>query len=244
MRTLSLVVVSFMVSTALSAQKWIPANTEYFHHQPEIVTPGESCSDAPSDAIILFDGTNLDMWQSEDGGKAEWKIEDGALVVTAGKGVILTKGYYGDCQLHVEWSSPIPEEGQASQGRGNSGVFLQSKYEVQVLDNYDNKTYSNGQAGSIYKQTPPLVNVCRKPMEWQSYDILYRAPRFGVNGVLDEPARITVLHNGVVVQFNTEIKGTTEFIGWPKYEVHGLLPLKLQDHGNPVRYRNIWIREL
>lgn len=243
MRKLTLLAIFATVAASAYSQDWKPGNTEYFHHQPEIITPGDGTS-APSDAILLFDGTNFDEWTDAKGEAPKWVIEDGAMHPVKGSGSILTKRNFGDCQLHIEWRSPEPQEGQNSQQRGNSGVFMQRKYEVQVLDNYDNPTYSNGQAGSIYKQHAPLVNACRKPGEWQTYDIIYKAPVFGVNGVLEKPATVTVIHNGVLVQNHVEIKGTTEYIGWPKYEVHGLLPIELQDHSNPVSFRNIWIREL
>ncbi|MBX2921498.1 MAG: DUF1080 domain-containing protein [Chitinophagaceae bacterium] len=219
--------------------------TEYWDPQVRIITPGKTASDAPSDAIVLFDGKDASKWKSQkDGGEVRWKIEDGALVVARGTGGIQTREGFGDCQLHIEWRTPAKVEGE-SQGRGNSGIFLMGKYELQVLDNYNNRTYSNGQAASIYKQTPPLVNASRKPGEWQTYDILFTAPQFYADGSLKSPARITVFHNGVLVQNNTTIWGATQYIGTPNYEPHGALePLALQDHGNPVAFRNIWIRPL
>lgn len=243
MKKLFIVALAVVATGKAYSQDWTPANTEYFHHQPVIVTPGDGTS-APSDAIVLFDGTNLDEWTNGKGEAPGWVIEDGAMHLVRGAGEIVTKRNFGDCQLHVEWKSPQPQDGQHGQGRGNSGIFLQRKYEVQVLDSYENPTYSNGQAASIYKQHPPLVNATRQPGEWQTYDIIYKAPVFGINGVLEKPATVTVIHNGVLVQNCVEIKGTTEYIGWPKYEVHGLLPIAIQDHGNPVSFRNIWIREL
>ena len=162
---------------------------------------------------------------------------------TVGKGDISTKKEFGDFQLHVEWSAPEEVKGE-SQGRGNSGIFLQDRYELQVLDNYKNRTYANGQAGSIYKQHRPLVNAMRKPTEWNTYDIIYTAPRFKEDGSLFSPAQVTVLHNGVLVQNDVDLKGPTEYIGLPEYKAHGKAPISLQDHGNPVQYRNIWIREL
>jgi hypothetical protein len=178
-----------------------------------------------------------------DDSAVKWGLADNAMTVVKGTGGIKTKRTFGDCQLHVEWRTPAEVVG-TGQGRGNSGIFLQSRYELQVLDNFGNETYSNGQAGSIYKQSMPLVNACRPPGEWQTYDVIYTAPRFNADGVKVASAHITVLHNGVLVQNNTEIKGTTEYIGLPKNSKHGKAPIMIQDHSNPVSYRNIWIREL
>ena len=233
----------FFSLTSFAQSKKTPESTELWEPVPPIVTPGEGTS-APSDALILFDGTNLNEWTNAKGDVAGWTVADGCFTVKPGTGIIKTKRGFGDCQLHIEWRSPVEVKGEG-QGRGNSGIFLQDRYEVQVLDSYDNKTYSNGQAGSIYKQSIPLVNACRKPGEWQVYDIIYQSPRFSENGRIAVPARITVLHNGVVIQNNVEIRGTTPFIGLPEYIPHGMKePLSLQDHGNLVSYRNIWIREL
>ena len=224
-------------------QKWPPELTEVWEPIPEVVTPGESVNTAPSDAIVLFDGTNSNEWVStNDKGPIGWKLEEGAMTVVGGKGNIQTKREFGDVQLHIEWRAPKEVVGEG-QGRGNSGVFLQARYEVQVLDNYNNRTYSNGQAGSLYKQSMPMVNACRPPGQWQSYDIIYMAPHFS-NGQVIRPATITVFHNGVLIQNNYELKGNTPYIGLPKYVAHGKGPLMLQDHGNPVSYRNIWVREL
>lgn len=218
-----------------------PEMTEQWEPEPEVVTPGKDGA-APSDAIVLFDGKDLSKWKAKgsDAG-AGWPVTDGFF--TAGKGDISTKEEFQDFQLHIEWSAPEKVEGEG-QGRGNSGIFLQDRYEVQILDSYENRTYSNGQAGSIYKQYPPLVNAMRKPGDWNTYDIIYTAPRFKEDGSLFSEARVTVLHNGVVIQNNAVIRGTTEYIGLPKYKEHGKGPISLQDHGNPVRFRNIWIREL
>src|SRR5262249_31589191 len=211
---------------------------------PPIVTPGSQGA-PPSDAVVLFDGKDLSQWQQQkDGAPAKWSVADGAFTVVKGAGDIQTRRGFGDCQLHIEWRTPAQVEGEG-QGRGNSGVFLQGRYEVQVLDSYNNVTYSNGQAASLYKQHIPLVNASRKPGEWQSYDIFYRAPRFAASGGVTAPAYVTVLHNGVLVQDHVELKGGTVYIGTPKYGKHGAKePLLLQDHGNPVSYRNVWIREL
>jgi hypothetical protein len=220
-----------------------PESTELWAPVPPVVTPGE-CTAAPSDAIVLFNGTDLSEWTNEKGEAAGWTLADGCVTVMPGTGSIKTKRGFGDCQLHIEWRAPAAVNGEG-QGRGNSGVFLQDRYEVQVLDCYNNRTYSNGQAGSIYKQSIPLVNASKKPGEWQTYDIIYQAPRFSDNGRVAIPARITVLHNGVLIQNNFEIQGPMTFIGLPEYVPHGMKePLSLQDHGNPVSYRNIWIREL
>ena len=205
--------------------------------KPPIVRPGKTNADPPSDAIVLFGGKDLSAWKNGD----RWKIEDGAAIV--GGGEIETKQEFGDCQLHIEWSSPVPARGE-SQGRGNSGVFLMGRYELQVLDSYDNETYYDGQASAIYKQTPPMVNATRPPGEWNAFDIVWTAPRFKDDGSLESPAYITVLHNGVLTLNHFALLGTTPFDSAPKYEKHGKGPIRLQDHGNPVRYRNIWIREL
>lgn len=225
------------------------AKTEFWEPVPKLVTAGKTSADAPSDAIVLYNGKDVAQWQKEKGGAPGWKIEkDGALTVVKGSGNIATKQGFGDCQLHIEWREPAAIAG-ASQSRGNSGIFFMGRYELQVLDSYNNPTYVNGQAGSIYKQHVPLVNASRKPGEWQSYDVIFTAPRFFSDGKLQSPATITVLHNGVLVQNHVTIKGHTEWIGQPKYEAHSEKePLVLQDHGmdggNPMSYRNIWIREL
>lgn len=226
----------------INAQQMDPKLTEVWEPEPRVVTPGTATA-PPSDAIVLFDGSNFDEWTHLDGSAVKWKLEDGAMTVVAKAGDIKTKREFGDCQLHVEFRTPAKVESEG-QGRGNSGVFLQSRYEVQVLDSYNNRTYSNGQAGSIYKQHPPLVNACRPPGEWQTYDIIFTAPRFNKDGIRIAPGRITVLHNGVLVQNNVELKGTTEYARMPLNIAHGAAPIQLQDHDNPVSFRNIWIREL
>ncbi|MGX5818865.1 3-keto-disaccharide hydrolase [Chitinophaga lutea] len=225
------------------AQQGKPEETEVWTPVPAVVTPGSTAANAPSDAIVLFDGKDLSKWESEKGGAVPWTVADGAMTVSPRKGGIKTKDSFEDFQLHIEFRTPSVVKGEG-QGRGNSGIFLQSFYELQVLDNYNNKTYSNGQAGSLYKQSIPLVNACRKPGEWQSYDVIWTAPRFNADGSLKSPARATVLHNGVLVQNNTELLGKTLYIGKPFYEKHGAMPLTLQDHGDLVSYRNIWIRKL
>lgn len=202
----------------------------------------------PSDAVVLFDGKGLDKWEAVKGGAAGWTVVGDAVEVKAGAGDIRTKASFCDVQLHVEWQTPTtvtgkdgkPLEGQA---RNNSGVFLQERYEVQVLDSYKADTYTNGQAGSVYKQSVPLVNATKAPGEWQTYDIIYTAPKFD-GKALKSPGYVTVLHNGVLIQNHVEIKGPTAWIGKPPYEAHGCAPIKLQDHGNPVKFRNIWVRGL
>jgi hypothetical protein len=217
--------------------------TEVWEPVPAVVTPGHSGA-FPSDAIVLFDGSDLSEWAAEEGGDAGWRVEDGAMTVVPGSGSIVTRRGFGDIQLHIEWRSPAEIRGEG-QGRGNSGVYFMELYEIQVLDSFDNGTYSNGQAGAIYKQHVPLVNASRGPGEWQSYDIVFVAPRFDAGGALVSPAYMTAFHNGVLIQNHAELRGPTEWIGVPEYEVHAdRLPLLLQDHGNPVSYRNIWVREL
>lgn len=205
--------------------------------EPPIVTPGKTDADPPSDAVVLFDGKDLSAWE----GGNKWKVEDGVAIVHGGD--ITSKQSFGDCQVHIEWSAPVPATGEG-QGRGNSGVFLMDRYELQVLDSYDNATYFDGQASAIYKQTPPMVNATRPPGEWNTYDIIWTAPRFKDDGTLKSPAYVTVVHNGVVTLNHFELKGNTPFNEIPKYTAHGKAPIHLQDHGNPVRYRNIWVREL
>lgn len=211
--------------------------------RPRVVTPGDQPGKPPSDATVLFDGSNLDAWQSAKGGPAGWKIENGYMEVLAGSGDIATKRKFGDYQLHVEFSEPSPPAGK-SQGRGNSGVFLAGLYEVQVLDSYDNITYADGEASAIYGQTPPLVNASRPPGQWQSYDIVFESPRFA-DGKVTSPGYVTVLHNGVVTQNHTALLGPSVHHALPTWKPHGPeMPLLLQDHRMPVRFRNIWIRPL
>lgn len=245
---------AFTFAVNISFAQGDPKLTEVWKPEPAKVTAGKTNTDAPSDAIILFGGKNLDEWVStKDTTKpAGWEVKSNAITVKKGTGNIQTKKLFTDYQLHIEWKIPKVISG-SGQARGNSGVFLAATgpgdegYEIQVLDNYENKTYVNGQAASIYKQTIPLVNACKKPGEWQSYDIIWTAPRFNEDGTIKTPARITALHNGVLVQNNTEVKGTTVYIGQPYYKKHGGAPIKLQDHGDPsepISYRNIWVREL
>ncbi len=216
--------------------------------RPRIVTPGETFSQnapAPSDAQVLFDGKDLSQWRSDKGQAAEWKVEHGYLEVVAKKGNIVTKDEFGDFQLHFEFATPEKVQGH-SQGRGNSGVFIQGVYEVQVLDSYDNPTYADGQAGAIYGQYPPLVNPIKKPGTWQSYDIIFEAPQFDQAGKLTKKAAVTALLNGVVVQHKKEYMGPTQHKETTSYDKVKFTrgPIALQDHGNPMRFRNIWIRPL
>ena len=241
---LSILAICSIVSSVAQSNDDAPKLTEVWEPIAAIVKPGKTAQDAPSDAIVLFGGKDLSAWQNSDKKPAEWIVGDGAMTVKKGTGMIHTKQAFGDCQLHIEWRAPAEVVGE-SQGRGNSGIFLMGVYELQVLDNFNNRTYSNGQAGSIYKQLIPLANACREPGEWQTYDVIFTAPRFSDNGRLQSAARITVIHNGVLVQNNATLWGATEYIGIPQYKKHGLKePMSLQDHGNPVSYRNIWIREL
>lgn len=217
---------------------------------PPVVNPGtastpDKAGQPPSDAVVLFDGKDLSQWCDMDGKPTKWIVRDGYMECVRGSGFIRTLQNFGDCQLHVEWATPSPAHGEG-QGRGNSGVFLgRDRYEVQVLDSYGNKTYADGSAASVYGQYPPLVNVCRPPGEWQAYDILYTAPRFDAAGKLLSPTRLTVFQNGVLVQNNVELTGPTSWLERAPYSPHPeKQPLCLQDHGNPVRYRNIWVREL
>lgn len=228
-------------------EKMTAGMSEYWTPQPRVVTPGDiKTNTAPSDAIVLFDGKDLSKWENSDGKAAGWDVHDGVVTVNKKNGDIRTKENFGSFQLHLEWSAPKGIEG-TSQSRGNSGVYLQGMYEIQVLDNYQNETYVDGMVGSIYKQTPPLVNVMRKPGDWNVYDIIYTAPVFKEDGSYLYRPRVTLIQNGVVLQNNTEILGTTEYIGFPRVVKHGDGPILLQAHGDPsipISYRNIWIRKL
>ena len=219
--------------------------TEVWEPEPPMVIPG-AAGGPPSDAVVLFDGTDLSAWQAPDGEAAGWAVDEdeGTFTVVPDTGNIATTLGFGDVQLHVEWRTPAVVRGR-SQDRGNSGVYLQSRYEVQVLDSYENRTYSNGQAGAIYKQHIPLVNASRAPGAWQTYDIIFMAPRFRADGSVERPATMTVLHNGILIQNHATLTGSSANVGEAKYEAHGAKePLLLQDHDHPVSYRNIWVREL
>ncbi len=212
---------------------------------PKVVTPGEAPWDPPSDAIVLFDGKDLAQWKQSNSQPAQWKVENGYMEVVKGRGSIITRQPFGDCQLHIEWASPLAAVGR-DQGRGNSGIKFMGQYEVQVLDTYKdtNATYADGQAGAVYGQYPPLVNVCKAPGQWQTYDIVFRRPILDIDGKVIRPAYITAFQNGVLIQDHEEILGNTSGKS-RSYKKHGEKePLMLQDHGHPVRYRNIWIREL
>lgn len=206
--------------------------------EPPIIDPGPP-GGPPSDAVVLFDGKDFSKWN----GAERWVIEDGSAVPRGGHG-LTSKDSFGDCQLHVEWATPKKVSGEG-QGRGNSGIYMMKRYEIQILDSYNNKTYFDGQAAAIYKQSPPMVNACRKPGEWQTYDIIFNAPRFDAQGNLKKPAYVTVLQNGVIVQNHTKILGSTFYEQPPKYEAHAAKePIFIQFHGNPVRFRNIWVRPI
>ncbi len=225
-----LVFVSFSVAQAdeyLNGITW---------EEPKQVTFDEN--GVPSDAVVLFNGKDVSAWNNAE----NWKVVDGAMV--SGKGSIKSKESFGDCQLHIEWSAPTPPSGNG-QGRGNSGVFFMDTYEIQVLDSFENKTYFDGQAGAIYKQTPPQVNATIAPGEWNVYDVIWTAPRFNEDGTLKSPAYITAMHNGVLILNHFELKGDTPYHRPPHYQKHAeRLPFRIQDHGNPVRFRNIWVREI
>lgn len=224
-----------------------PEETEVYKPVPPVVRPNGSFNGPPSDAIILFNGGNLDNWiSSRDSTNAKWQVNpDGSMIVGNKTGDIQTVQNFGSIQLHLEWKSPADIQGKG-QSRGNSGVFLQGLYEVQILDNNDNDTYVNGQVGSIYKQHTPLAMASMPSGEWNTYDIIYHAPEFNGNGVKTKSGTITVLHNGILIQDHVEIKGTTPYVGWPKNPPHGKGPIRLQDHGDNSRvsFRNIWVREL
>lgn len=223
-----------------------PEETEIWEPRVPVVIPALN-NKAPSDAIVLFDGANFDQWVNvKDSTAVNWILnEDGSMTVKDQSGSIQTKGNFGSLQLHIEWRSPVKIQGE-NQSRGNSGVYLQKRYELQVLDNNDNDTYVNGQVGSIYKQSIPLVMASSPTGEWNTYDIIFHAPEFDVKGIKTISGTMTVLHNGVLIQDHYELKGTTEYIGWPKNKAHGKAPIMLQDHGDNSRvsYRNIWAREL
>ena len=252
--TIVLTLSVFSFSSALGqGTKPRPEDTEVWTPVPRIVTPGRSDGAPPSDALVLFDGRNLDEWVSvKDHSPAQWTVANGALTVNKSTGNIETKRSFSNYQLHIEWRIPEGITG-SGQARGNSGIFLASTgpgdegYEIQILDSYENTTYVNGQAAAIYKQYPPLVNAMRKPGEWQTYDIIWTAPTFREDGSMATPAAVTAFHNGVLVQNHVVLKGATVYIGAPSYRRHGAAPIKLQAHGDPsppISFRNIWVREL
>lgn len=243
MRKVLFSLIVIITATNLNAQMK-PEETEDWSNEPEIVTPG-SFNRPPSDAIILYQGIrDVSYWVQENGEPLKWIATDTSLTVRQGAGGIKTVRAFGSCQLHIEWKSPVVVSG-SGQGRGNSGILMMGKYELQVLDSWENKTYSNGQAGSIYKQFIPLVNASLGPGKWQTYDVVFIAPRFNTEGELMAPATFTVFHNGVLIQNHVILRGPTEYRGIPVYKPHDeKLPLSLQEHGCQVSYRNIWIREL
>ena len=242
---ISLLAVPLAVMAAMTREEILARAevTEVWQPEPVVVAPSGWAGGPPADALVLFDGTDLSAWRSVDGGPANWSVDNGFVEVKPGSGDIETLEVFADVQLHIEWATPVAVSGEG-QGRGNSGVFLMGRYEVQILDSHANRTYSNGQAASVYKQHIPLVNASRGPGQWQTYDIIFMAPRFNATGRVMRPAEITVLHNGVVVQNRVSIQGPTQFVGKPQYEAHGAAPIKLQDHANPVRFRNMWVRRL
>lgn len=240
------------LSTAQVDPRWKPNDED--RPVPPVIEPGTASTQdmpghPPSDAVVLFDGKDLSQWTDKDGQPAKWKVADGYMEVVPKTGLLNTRQAFGDCQLHIEFSEPVPAVGEG-QERGNSGVFLMGLYEIQVLDSYKSKTYADGQASAVYAQFPPQVNASRAPGQWQTYDIIFHRPRFDKNSSDKDakvlrPARVTVLHNGVLVQDNVELSGPTGHHVRPPYKpTPDKLPLSLQDHGNPVRFRNIWIREL
>ena len=259
MRSALLVLTSaatFALSGSMVAQQTAPKprpqDTEVWEPVPATVAPGATDSAPPADAIVLFGGRNLDEWASRDGGVAGWAVSNGVITVDKKAGNIQTKRQFKSYQLHIEWRIPETITGE-NQARGNSGVFLASTgtgdagYELQVLDSFNNKTYVNGQAGSIYKQAIPLVNACKKPGEWQTYDVIWTAPTFNADGTVKSPAYVTAFHNGVLIQNHAELKGETVYIGKPSYKAYDKAPIKLQSHGDPsepISFRNIWVREL
>ena len=256
-RLLTLSVLAVIAGTAMAQtaekeypkpEQMRPGMSEYWTPQPKVVTPGDiATNSAPSDAIVLFDGKNLNAWKSSRTGEAaEWDVHDGVMTVNKSKGDIQTKDNFDSFQLHIEWMVPENITGK-SQGRGNSGVFLQGLYEVQILDCYDNETYVNGMTGSIYKQKRPSANVMRKPGEWNVYDIIYTSPVFNEDGTYKVHPKVTVIQNGCVIVNDYDIQGTTEYVGFPRVVKHGDGPIILQSHGDPsepISFRNIWLRPL
>ena len=251
MRSFAAPIALALVASSAFAQNPKPADTEVWTPVPPVITPGKTNADPPSDAVVLFDGKNLDDWVSlKDGSPAKWVVANGVVTVDKKSGDIMTKRSFTNYQLHIDWRVPENVTGN-DQARGNSGVYLAwtngDGYELQVLDSYNNKTYVNGQAGSIYKQYAPLANAMRPPGQWQTYDVVWTAPTFKPDGSLATPAYVTAFHNGVLVQNHVELKGVTKYIGQPVYKAHGAAPILLQAHGDPsppVSFRNIWVREL
>jgi hypothetical protein len=245
---------ALLAQAAADPSKLRPEDTEQWTPEPRVVAVAPATeSRPPSDAIVLFDGSGLGEWTAVNGGGAAgWLVKDGVMIVKKGTGNIQTRRAFTNYQLHIEWRIPAGIQG-FGQGRGNSGLFLASTgggdagYELQILDSYENKTYVNGQAGSVYKQLAPLANAMRRPGEWQSYDVVWTAPTFNADGSVKTPAALTAFHNGVLIQNHAVLQGETTYVGKPAYKAHGPSPIKLQDHGDPsapISFRNIWIREL
>jgi len=234
-----IVTLALMAMSQATPQQWPQHSMD--RPRPAVVNPGPP----PSDAIVLFDGKDLSQWRADaDSSAAKWTVRDGYVEVKPGTGTMASARGFGDVQLHIEWATPAVAKGEG-QERGNSGIFLMGIYELQVLDSYQNDTYPDGQAGAVYGQNPPLVNPTKGPGQWQAYDVVFHRPRFKADGSLDRPARMTVLLNGVLIQDNFELVGPTANREQPPYRMHpDRLPLKLQDHGNPMRFRNIWVRNL
>ena len=255
MKRIVIVTLLFAATSYISRaqEKGKPEATEYYSPIPPVITPGGAAGDPPSDAIILFDGKNLDQWiNTKDSTPAKWVLANNVMTVNKSTGDIQTRAVFTDYQLHIEYLIPSNITG-SGQARGNSGIFLAALpwgpggYEIQVLDNYKNTTYVNGQVGSMYKQAVPLANACKKPGEWQTYDVIWTSPKFSDEGILKSMARVTVFHNGVLVENNLSLLGDTPYIGQPSYRKHGASPIKLQAHGDPsepISYRNIWLRPL
>jgi hypothetical protein len=254
MKQFSILAALFIGTSGLATaqERARPEATEFYSPVPPVVTPGSSSGEAPSDAIVLFDGRNMDQWiNAKDSTPAKWNLGDNVMTVNKGVGDIQTRSAFTDYQLHLEYRIPSNITG-SGQARGNSGIFLASLpwgsgYELQVLDNYKNTTYVNGQVGSIYKQAVPLANASRKPGEWQTFDVIWTAPKWNSNGTLQSMGRATVIHNGILVQNNVTLLGDTPYIGMPTYRKHGAAPIKLQSHGDksePISFRNIWLRPL
>lgn len=234
----------FLMMSSFSQVEW--AVHDPVRPMPPVVDPGPAGPplSAPADAIVLFDGKDLSEWTDRKGQPPRWKVEKGHMEVVAKTGSLVSMKKFGDCQLHIEWMAPLPVKGEG-QGRGNSGVFFMGIYEVQILDCFENTTYADGMTASLYGQYPPLVNACRPPGEWQTYEIIFHRPRFDDAGIILSPARMTVFHNGILVHDNQALTGPTQHKARPPYKKHAdKLSLSLQDHGNPVRFRNIWLREL
>ena len=253
-RTLAILALTLVWATPVLAQQPAgrPEDTEVWSPVPAIVTPGATGTAPPSDAIVLFDGRNLDEWvaAADSTKRAGWIVRNGVMTVNKAAGDIRTKRKFTSYQIHLEWRIPVGITG-AGQARGNSGLYLGATpdggYELQILDSYRNTTYVNGQVGSIYKQHVPLANAMRKPGAWQAYDVIWTAPTFNGDGSLRSPAYVTAIHNGVVVQNHVQLRGDTKYIGAPEYKAHGALPIRLQSHGDPsppISFRNIWLREM